>query len=103
VQWGTPDQIYYRPRTPFVADFVGSVNLVSAVVMAVEDGRATVEIGGEPLCVALGEASAADGEVLLSVRPESLRLAPRGAVAEGFVALPADVTRHTFLGHLMRY
>ena len=33
VQWGTPSEIYYRPRTPFVADFVGSVNLVKAPVL----------------------------------------------------------------------
>jgi ABC-type Fe3+/spermidine/putrescine transport system ATPase subunit len=84
VQWGTPDQIYYRPRTPFVADFVGSVNLFEGTKA---DG--TVRVGGDQL---------------LSVRPESLKLVPSGTSAPaGLVALPAEVVRRTFLGHLMRY
>jgi ABC-type Fe3+/spermidine/putrescine transport system ATPase subunit len=84
VQWGTPDQIYYRPRTPFVADFVGSVNLFEGTKT---DG--SIRVGGEQL---------------LSVRPESLRLVASGSSpGDGLVALPAEVVRRTFLGHLMRY
>src|ERR1700730_891065 len=30
VQWGTPWEVYYHPRTPFMADFLGSVNLIPA-------------------------------------------------------------------------
>jgi ABC-type Fe3+/spermidine/putrescine transport system ATPase subunit len=84
VQWGTPDEIYYRPRTPFVADFVGSVNLFEG-----SRSNGTVAVGGEQL---------------LSVRPECLRLEPAGtAVPDGMVAFPGEVLRRTFLGHLMRY
>ena len=32
-QWGTPWDIYYHPRTPFMANFVGAANLQAAVVV----------------------------------------------------------------------
>ena len=101
VQWGTPTEIYYRPRTPFVADFVGSVNLVRARRLGSDGGRLTVEVAGQPLTLP-GDGAAGEGEALLSVRPESLRIARRGA-GSGALALPGEVVRRTFLGHLMRY
>ena len=44
-QAGSPWEIYYRPRTAFLADFVGAVNLVPATVSALEDGRERVAFG----------------------------------------------------------
>src|SRR5262245_6917775 len=35
VQWGTPWDVYYKPRTAFLADFLGSVNLLSVPVLSV--------------------------------------------------------------------
>jgi ABC-type Fe3+/spermidine/putrescine transport system ATPase subunit len=105
VQWGTPPEIYYRPRTPFVADFVGSVNLVRAPRLCppAAAGRVAVGVAGQRLELAGDGAAESGGEVLLSIRPESLRIARRGAEAGGGLALPGEVVRRTFLGHLMRY
>ncbi len=72
-QAGPPAEIYYRPRTAFVAEFVGTVNLVPADLL----GRP----GG-----------------LLCVRPESIRL-ERGAPA----GLEGTVKRSAFLGEVRRY
>jgi ABC-type Fe3+/spermidine/putrescine transport system ATPase subunit len=105
VQWGTPWEIYYRPRTPFMADFVGSVNLVRAPVVAQADGKMRVRIGTAELEAPLySPPPEGTGEVLLSIRPESLRL--RAAMESGAadeVPIAGEVTRRTFLGHLMRY
>jgi len=38
-QYGTPHEIYYKPRTPYVADFIGTTNFVDAVVRESEDGK----------------------------------------------------------------
>ena len=104
VQWGTPWEIYYRPRTPFMADFVGSVNLIRAPVLAGDDGRVRARVGDRELDLAVDGAASPDGDVLLSIRPESLRLLAADAAgpADG-VALAGEVVRRTFLGHLMRY
>jgi ABC-type Fe3+/spermidine/putrescine transport system ATPase subunit len=104
VQWGTPSEIYYRPRTPFVADFVGSVNLVRAPVLAAPaPGRLRVSLAGHELELPVGPTNQS-GDALLSIRPEVLRVVERGAVSSsGTFSLPGEVLRRTFLGHLTRY
>src|SRR5439155_5938563 len=72
-QWGEPQEIYYRPRTAFVADFVGSVNLVRAQ----RGPGGAVVLAGTTLPLDLG--SNGTDDVLLAIRPETLRLAPAEA------------------------
>ena len=62
-QIGTPETVYHRPQTPFVADFLGVTNLIA--------GEAEGECAETPL----GKfqiAPSARGKVLLSIRPEHL-------------------------------
>ena len=76
-QIGTPEDIYERPQTRFVADFIGETNLIEATRLG---GRRFALPGG-------GELMAADdgpGEIL-AIRPERLRLDPSGSLA-GVVA-----------------
>ena len=51
VQWGPPWEIYYHPRTPFMADFVGTVNLVKGVVVSAESDAAHVRVANEEIVV----------------------------------------------------
>lgn len=44
-QYGTPHEIYYKPRTQYVADFIGTTNFVDAVVLQLEGDQATVKYG----------------------------------------------------------
>ncbi len=81
-QIGTPEEIYARPRTRFVADFVGTSNLL--------DAAATAALGPG---VALPPP--ANGEHLFALRPEDIALAP----AENG---EAQVTAVTFLGNSKR-
>jgi ABC-type Fe3+/spermidine/putrescine transport system ATPase subunit len=99
-QAGTPWEIYYHPRTTFLADFVGAVNLVPATVKDVRDGSATVSFGEHAMSVRVPEGTSlsAGDAVQLCVRPEAVSLAPRGGTG-----LPATVSRKAFLGDLMRY
>ncbi len=107
-QAGTPWEIYYRPRTAFLADFVGAVNLVPARVVESHGDHLVAEVGSVrmPVPAPSGSASApADGfgpgaDVLLCIRPETLRVGLRPA---GEVTLPGVVRRSAFLGDLMRY
>jgi len=102
-QAGAPWDIYYHPRTAFLADFVGAVNLVPATVRDVGDGMVTVIFGAHraavrrPADVALTPGQ----EVRLCVRPESFAIAAPGA-ADG-IALAGTIARRAFLGDTMRY
>jgi ABC-type Fe3+/spermidine/putrescine transport system ATPase subunit len=100
VQWGTPWDVYYRPRTAFLADFVGSVNLIAAPLLARQPGSVTVRLGPHVLEVACAEPPPGES-ALLAIRPETLSLSM--PLAEGGIALRGEVVRRTFLGHLMRY
>jgi ABC-type Fe3+/spermidine/putrescine transport system ATPase subunit len=69
-QEGTPDEIYYRPKTAFVADFIGETNLIEATLT-----RGTVELPGgvalrPPEGIPIGEGD----RVIVSLRPESVRV-----------------------------
>jgi len=94
LQLGTPTELYARPATVKVAQFIGSpsINLLPAAVRA--DG--TIDVLGHrvPLRTALAEGAA----VTLGLRPEAI--APRGEVPlqPGQVALPAAMRRAENLG-----
>ena len=71
-QAGAPWEIYYHPRTAFLADFVGAVNLVPAKVTDLADGTVTVSFGRHRAQVKRPEAALTMGQdVRLCVRPES--------------------------------
>jgi ABC-type Fe3+/spermidine/putrescine transport system ATPase subunit len=114
VQWGTPWDVYYRPRTPFMAEFVGSVNLVRCSVVDGGSDSVSVRLGDHVVQLHVDE-PLRGGEVLLSIRPETLFL-KEGATEKQRatetrslngggtgVALKGQVVRAEFLGHLMRY
>ena len=87
VQSGTPGEIYERPGSHFVSDFIGMMNALRATVLGrAEDGRLCVRLepGGRELVVAGPVALGAGAAVELMLRPEKVRLDP----AEG-----ADVIR----------
>jgi iron(III) transport system ATP-binding protein len=67
LQVGRPQQVYHQPATAFVAQFLGRTNLLDAAVT--EDGRHAHTALGR-ICIN-GQSS---GDVLLSIRPEHLRL-----------------------------
>ena len=103
-QAGTPWEIYYRPRTAFLADFVGAVNLIPGTVREIRGSQAVVGFGQRELTVPVpsGLDLTTGSEVKLCVRPEAIGLAPRGATVEG-TGVPGTVARKAFLGDLMRY
>jgi ABC-type Fe3+/spermidine/putrescine transport system ATPase subunit len=82
-QLGTPIEVYERPETPFVADFMGMANRLDATVTGADDDRIlAVTRGGLALTLsAAGPPPAAGTRLALTVRPEKIELTT-GAVAE---------------------
>jgi multiple sugar transport system ATP-binding protein len=80
-QIGTPMEIYLRPRTRFVATFVGSprINLLPVALEAPENGCATVRLGdGTRLFTAIDAARIHAGQMTLGIRAERVRPSPAG-------------------------
>ncbi|MDQ1552194.1 MAG: iron(III) transport system ATP-binding protein [Actinomycetota bacterium] len=76
VQLGTPEQIYWRPASPFAARFTGLGGTFSGILVSVSDGIATVRVGEHILhCVAPVEVPASK-RVEVLMRPTATRIAP---------------------------
>ena len=92
VQEGTAHELYYRPRTEFVANFIGRTNLVDGRVVTADE----VEIEG--VRVAFASGLAAGERLRLVVRPEMIELRP------GTSSIPQGrVVQRTFLGEKTDY
>ncbi len=84
-QFGAPADVYYRPRTAAVASFTGLANLLPARIESGSAGRYTLatQAGAMEACGPPG--LAAGIEVLVSIRPEDLRLDGGGNRLSGVV------------------
>lgn len=75
LQIGTPAEVYDRPRTEFVAGFIGENNFLHGRLTSVIDGLAVVELdSGHPLRGRVGGEPVAGSTVTLAVRPERIIL-----------------------------
>ena len=93
-QIGTPDDIYRRPQDPFVAGFVGDVNILPGHY-AGRDSTAVIELGGNKLRLPAERVNAHVGERLdVYMRPENLQLAPISPHS----LFSATVITHVFQG-----
>jgi ABC-type Fe3+/spermidine/putrescine transport system ATPase subunit len=102
VQEGRPEEIYWRPRNRFVAEFVGAANLVAVRVVEVRELGVVVETaGGSRIPVASGGHTwAVEDRGLLCLRPEALRLEEAERAAGG---LRGKVAGHVFEGARQLY
>ncbi len=97
-QFGTPDEVYTRPRNRVVADFMGHVNFLLGKM---EPGSLVRLGGGAPVGLAAPTAIAPGTAVELAVRPEDVTLRP--SVGEPNGAMTARVAVRTFLGNINEY
>ena len=92
VQVGTPGEIYEAPATRYVADFVGTINLIEGEVIEVEERLVTLAADGRTHRVETdGEVPGVGATAWFAVRPEKLRVA---------TASPADPNRNAMRGEV---
>lgn len=89
-QVAPPEELYHRPQSRFVAEFVGKLNTLPAQT---QGGQ--VQIAGTALRAERTAASPDQGPCVLGFRPEMARLGAEG--------LPVDVVGRSFLGATVRY
>lgn len=91
-QLGSPEDVYLRPETRYVANFVGSSNEIPGVVTAVGDGTATIETALGPVTGAVAGSLERGDRAVASFRPENARVTASGGAWAG------EVERTLFLG-----
>jgi ABC-type Fe3+/spermidine/putrescine transport system ATPase subunit len=96
MQVGSPDELYHRPASAFVADFIGQTNLIpgevveqSGEVVRVKTAAGVIESRGGRL---------APGRVMLSIRPEQMRIVRGEGTSSGANRLSGKSLDTTFLG-----
>jgi spermidine/putrescine transport system ATP-binding protein len=103
-QMGPPDELYDRPATTFVSNFLGQSNLVRAEVAGPDGDDLLVDAHGYKLRAPVSRARRTDGTVWLGVRPEKVLLQKPGAGTEGANALAGGViTDVSFIGVSTQY
>jgi spermidine/putrescine transport system ATP-binding protein len=105
-QVGAPEDLYDRPATSFVADFIGTTNLLSGTVQAVAGDAAIVRLDSGDTCRVGPVMRQAGQHIQLSVRPESILVhaldgGPGGAGGAGEIA--ATVEQVAYLGAAVQY
>ncbi|MCU0791276.1 MAG: ABC transporter ATP-binding protein [Opitutaceae bacterium] len=101
-QLGPATEIYHRPGTAFVADFLGDANLLEAEWLAAEGDNVRVRLrGGLEIAVARAAWPGAATRAVVSVRPEKVCIA-REPVAGAENGFQATITEEIFQGALDR-
>ena len=86
-QIAAPDTLYREPATPFVAGFIGKMNMIEGTVV---DGAFSHAAFNIPLPVS-------DGQVIFAVRPEALGIAPANGSAAAKVHRVTDYGAHAIV------
>ena len=100
-QIGSPEHIYSRPSTRFVAHFIGDTNILSATVASIDaDGMVVVDANGLRFLAAGTDVRPGDTRHV-SIRPEKIRI--HGAASTHGAGHPGIVSEAIFLGPVTRY
>jgi iron(III) transport system ATP-binding protein len=106
IQIGSPRDIYERPRTKFVADFIGTTNFLDGTVLGTDgpDGFVRVNTALGPLRVRGDAGFSANMPVVVSVRPEDVELSDDPpANAESYNLCTGLVDQKVFLGEYVDF
>jgi spermidine/putrescine ABC transporter ATP-binding subunit len=102
-QVGTPEDLYDRPASRFVAGFIGESNFLAATVRALEDDVVVAECEGSVVRASCPARPAAGDKVTLTTRPERMRFADGAATANLQNRIKVTVTEAVFAGERCRY
>src|SRR5262245_10335677 len=101
VQCGLPAEVYARPRTSFVLEFLGSANCLRARVTSLDDGTVEVRTAAGLVIRQPAAAAVGTGAVRVYIRTEDLRLSRSPTAAQP--DRPGEIALVTFLGSVKRY
>lgn len=97
-QLGTPEDIYARPRSEFVARFIGLSNIMKGKALDADH----IAVAGVPVSCTGGRLAAGQ-EAAISIRQHEILIDRTEPAGEPNNVLPAIVVRNVFLGHSRDY
>lgn len=100
-QIGTPQDLYFRPRTAFVADFLGESNIIAGTVATAGEIGVLRADGGLLVQAKLAPELQAGQAVKVVLRPENLRLLDPGQQADNMAE--GTLTETVFGGGIYRH
>jgi iron(III) transport system ATP-binding protein len=95
-QAGTPQDLYERPASSFIADFIGDANLLDVDVAAAGE-ETRIRLLGQDFI--LPQASTLKGAAKLVLRPHQVRLSANGSPT----SIPAEISYAAYLGNSIQY
>jgi iron(III) transport system ATP-binding protein len=101
-QIGTPQELYERPRNLFVANFLGSANIIAGHVIGDNPSR-MFEIDGGLKVPVPAEAAIASGARMIFRPQDAAILLPNESLPAGAVSVDVVIADREFLGSLVRY
>ena len=107
VQIGTAEEIYNKPSSKFVADFIGTMNFMSGEVVDVSGGQGLVSVRTEfsekVLCARPDAVEVAPGKKInVSIRPEDVEVLPE-ALPERENQFTGVIAHKAFLGNFLYF
>jgi spermidine/putrescine transport system ATP-binding protein len=101
-QLGLPEELYDHPKTRFVADFMGTTNLLKGSVESIDAGVAAVRLVGGDRCWAAASDGIGPGYTIeISIRPEAVTIGGPGTGGPG--AIQGRIEQSAFLGAGVQY
>ena len=101
-QAGRPGELYERPRTRFVAEFLGAANFLEAVVTDAGEHLRARSAGGLELELARTAQAPVGSKLTLSIRPERVLLAPEDGGGGGGT-VKGTIVEASYFGNAERY
>jgi iron(III) transport system ATP-binding protein len=94
-QEGTPYDLYENPVSPFIAEFIGSVNFLKGTIISVSKDTMNAKVKAKDLeiKVQVPESMEAGKEVLVGIRPENIKV---------MLHLPSEKEENTYVGTVNR-
>jgi ABC-type Fe3+/spermidine/putrescine transport system ATPase subunit len=103
-QIGRPDEIFFKPRTEFVAEFLGFENIYKGKITKVnlENRTFVVKINNLGLVALLDENFSREDPILVSIRPEDISILPKKNTLEKQNLITGIIDEMFFLGYTIR-
>jgi spermidine/putrescine transport system ATP-binding protein len=98
-QVGSPRELYERPATRFVADFIGVSNAIKISVDRREGGYVVMDLGGGSRLLA-PDPGDRSSELQVAVRPEKISLDPEGAGGAGDCRVRGRLLELVYMGSM---
>lgn len=98
-QIGTSEEIYERPKTKFVASFIGESNLFKGIIESVDGEQAKIRLEDNVINITNNSNFIKEDKVYISVRPENMKYSMKEVDNLNFKAI---IKEHSYVGSIIK-